>query len=202
MRKRGKNRRFLAMLLSLAMTVTMLPVASYPEELTESSAAEEVVPPGAEEAESASEADAAGQLLSNDQTTENTTYYEVSFAMANGYESWIAPEEEAAESESLPGEAETNEAESIPGEEEKNESESLPGDEEPVEEESEEESAEAEEEEYRFTLPDPMLLPEGTLINAIDGPYQAGYVFLGWYYDADLAERVGSRDKLTRNLTL
>ncbi len=44
--------------------------------------------------------------------------------------------------------------------------------------------------------------PSGTLLSSIPVPYQAGKLFLGWYYDNAFSSIVADTDTLTSNLTL
>ena len=128
------------------------------------------------------------------------TYYEVSFALSEETERELA--EEDARAQELFGDEETLESSEEETEESSGEKTEESAEAE-TEEETEESAEEETEEEYEvFALPDPMMLPEGTLITAIAAPERTGYVFLGWYYDAQLNERVGSRDKADRNMTL
>ena len=53
-----------------------------------------------------------------------------------------------------------------------------------------------------LTLPESATYPSGTSISDLPTPYQRGYVFLGWYYDQALQDRVESVDTVGKNMTL
>lgn len=53
-----------------------------------------------------------------------------------------------------------------------------------------------------LTLPESATYPSGTSISDLPTPYQRGYVFLGWYYDQALQDRVESADTVGKNMTL
>lgn len=43
---------------------------------------------------------------------------------------------------------------------------------------------------------------EGTALGNLPTPYRAGYIFTGWYYDADTTKAAAAADTVTQNLTL
>lgn len=51
-------------------------------------------------------------------------------------------------------------------------------------------------------LPDTATFRSGTKISELSTPYQAGKVFLGWYYDQDLTKRAETGDVVNKNMTL
>ncbi len=51
-------------------------------------------------------------------------------------------------------------------------------------------------------LPEPMMLPAGTLIYAVAEPTRENYGFAGWYYDAALTKPADGADSVDRNMTL
>ncbi len=53
-----------------------------------------------------------------------------------------------------------------------------------------------------LTLPETKTYPSKTKITELPTPYQRGYVFLGWYYDAALKERAETTDTVNKNMTL
>ena len=59
-----------------------------------------------------------------------------------------------------------------------------------------------EEEAAEITLPEPMMLPAGTLIYAVAEPTRPNYNFTGWYYDDALTQPADGGDAVERNLTL
>lgn len=60
----------------------------------------------------------------------------------------------------------------------------------------------SDEEAAEITLPEPAMLPSGTLLYAVAEPARANYNFAGWYYDAALTEPADGGDAVERNLTL
>lgn len=51
-------------------------------------------------------------------------------------------------------------------------------------------------------LPDTATFRSGTKISELSTPYQAGKVFLGWYYDQSLTKRAETGDVVNKNMTL
>ncbi len=51
-------------------------------------------------------------------------------------------------------------------------------------------------------LPETSTLRSGTKISELSTPYQAGKIFLGWYYDADMKDRAKTDDVIEKNMTL
>ena len=51
-------------------------------------------------------------------------------------------------------------------------------------------------------LPDTATFRSGTKISELSTPYQAGKVFLGWYYDQGLTKRAETGDVVNKNMTL
>ncbi len=60
----------------------------------------------------------------------------------------------------------------------------------------------SEEDAKAITLPQKMMLTEGTLLYAIPQPDKADCVFTGWYYDAALTRPASGNDAVEKNMTL
>ena len=186
-----------------AVMVLELPVSGLAGEVTGQTAQTEA---GQSDQGQGSLSEAAGSFVSQI-TDDQTNYYEVKFELG---EEFVWATEDGREPVYIPVE-ETEEAsgeESFPEETvlpQEDWQEEAPVTEETTaydEEETEGEEAWPEEEVPQLTMPETAMVREGTLIASLPSPELTGYVFLGWYFDSELQNRVSTEDVVSRNLTL